>query len=142
VVGRCLVGLGIAGKQTLPVQCMCPSFDMQPFCPFPALQWALCAPLFWVSARQPQWCLPTLHPLPLCTLHPVPVHALTLLFLLLLRPSLLFLLCSGLVIGRFVVGLGIGASAIVVPAYLAEIAPAAKRGAVVQTYEVRGCFDC
>jgi hypothetical protein len=25
----------------------------------------------------------------------------------------------------------------VVPAYLAEIAPAAKRGAVVQTYEVR-----
>jgi hypothetical protein len=41
------------------------------------------------------------------------------------------------VVGRFLVGLGIGASAIVVPAYLAEIAPAAKRGAVVQTYEVR-----
>jgi MFS family permease len=40
------------------------------------------------------------------------------------------------------VGLGIGASAIVVPAYLAEIAPAAKRGAVVQTYEVRGAEAC
>jgi MFS family permease len=47
------------------------------------------------------------------------------------------------VVGRFLVGLGIGASAIVVPAYLAEIAPAAKRGAVVQTYEVRlpGIWD-
>ncbi|KAF6262111.1 major facilitator superfamily domain-containing protein [Scenedesmus sp. NREL 46B-D3] len=44
--------------------------------------------------------------------------------------------CRALVAGRFLVGLGIGASAIVVPAYLAEIAPAAKRGGVVQTYEV------
>eukprot|EP00775_Hariotina_reticulata_P006601 gene6601-6829_t len=42
---------------------------------------------------------------------------------------------GGLVVGRLLVGVGIGASAIVVPAYLAEIAPAAKRGAVVQTYE-------
>lgn len=48
--------------------------------------------------------------------------------------------CSGLVIGRLIVGLGVGASAIVVPAYLAEIAPAAKRGAVVQTYEVTDWF--
>eukprot|EP00879_Flechtneria_rotunda_P018505 GHRR01019417.1.p1 GENE.GHRR01019417.1~~GHRR01019417.1.p1 ORF type:complete len:197 (+),score=47.52 GHRR01019417.1:721-1311(+) len=44
---------------------------------------------------------------------------------------------GALVVGRLLVGLGIGASAIVVPTYLAEIAPAAKRGAVVQTYEVR-----
>lgn len=46
------------------------------------------------------------------------------------------LTCSGLVVGRLLVGLGVGASAIVVPAYLAEIAPADKRGAVVQAYEV------
>jgi SP family galactose:H+ symporter-like MFS transporter len=43
-----------------------------------------------------------------------------------------------LVIGRLVVGLGVGGSAIVVPAYLAEIAPAKHRGAVVQMYEVGG----
>jgi MFS family permease len=47
--------------------------------------------------------------------------------------------CRGLVVGRLVVGLGIGASAIVVPAYLAEISPAARRGAVVQMYEVMLC---
>lgn len=41
-----------------------------------------------------------------------------------------------LVAGRLLVGLGIGASAIVVPAYLAEIAPAKSRGMVVQMYEV------
>ena len=40
-------------------------------------------------------------------------------------------------VGRLVVGLGVGGSAIVVPAYLAEIAPAKHRGAVVQMYEVR-----
>lgn len=39
-------------------------------------------------------------------------------------------------VGRLVVGLGVGASAIVVPAYLAEIAPAKQRGAIVQMYEV------
>ena len=33
-------------------------------------------------------------------------------------------------------GFGIGASAIVVPAYLAEMAPARNRGAIVQIYEV------
>jgi hypothetical protein len=44
--------------------------------------------------------------------------------------------CSALVAGRLLVGLGIGASAIVVPAYLAEIAPAKNRGMVVQMYEV------
>ncbi len=46
---------------------------------------------------------------------------------------------SGLTAGRFVTGLGIGASAIVVPAFLAEISPAAHRGAVVQMYEVMLC---
>jgi len=40
-------------------------------------------------------------------------------------------------VGRLVIGIGIGASAIAVPAYLAEIAPAKSRGAVVQVYEVR-----
>ncbi len=47
-------------------------------------------------------------------------------------------------VGRLVIGLGIGASAIAVPAYLAEIAPAKNRGAVVQVYEVRGrlCLLC
>ena len=43
-----------------------------------------------------------------------------------------------MVTGRLVTGLGIGASAIVVPAYLGELAPARHRGAVVQVYEVRG----
>jgi MFS family permease len=44
---------------------------------------------------------------------------------------------SALVAGRLVIGLGIGASATAVPAYLAEVAPARSRGAVVQVYEVR-----
>ena len=44
--------------------------------------------------------------------------------------------CSGLILGRLVGGFGIGASAIVVPAYLAEMAPARNRGAIVQIYEV------
>lgn len=43
-----------------------------------------------------------------------------------------------LVLGRFIVGLGVGMSAIVAPAYIAELAPAANRGALVQLYEVRG----
>ena len=43
---------------------------------------------------------------------------------------------GALALGRFVAGLGIGASAIVVPAYLAEVAPAARRGTVVQAYEL------
>lgn len=46
----------------------------------------------------------------------------------------------GLIAGRLVVGLGVGASAIVVPAYLAEIAPTKHRGAVVQTYEVGNMY--
>lgn len=41
--------------------------------------------------------------------------------------------------GRLTVGIGIGASAIVVPVYLAEIAPAKQRGAVVQVYELMLC---
>jgi MFS family permease len=39
-------------------------------------------------------------------------------------------------VGRFVGGFGIGACAIVVPAYLAEMAPPQSRGAIVQFYEV------
>ena len=39
-------------------------------------------------------------------------------------------------VGRFLGGFGIGASAIVVPAYLGEMAPAHHRGAIVQIYEV------
>ncbi len=39
-------------------------------------------------------------------------------------------------LGRFITGLGIGASATVCPAYIAEVAPAASRGALVQLYEV------
>ncbi|KAI8468592.1 MAG: major facilitator superfamily domain-containing protein [Monoraphidium minutum] len=40
-----------------------------------------------------------------------------------------------LIAGRFITGLGIGASAIVVPAYLAELAPAKTRGSIVAIYE-------
>lgn len=40
--------------------------------------------------------------------------------------------CRALVAGRAISGLGVGAGAIIVPAYLAEVAPAAHRGAVVQ----------
>ncbi len=40
-------------------------------------------------------------------------------------------------VGRLIGGFGIGASAIVVPTYLAEMAPAKQRGAIVQIYEVR-----
>ena len=36
-----------------------------------------------------------------------------------------------LVVGRFVVGLGVGTAAMVVPIYLAEIAPTSIRGALV-----------
>jgi MFS family permease len=44
-----------------------------------------------------------------------------------------------LVIGRFVIGIGIGVSAVVIPAYLAEMAPQTLRGTVVVTYEVLLC---
>ncbi|KAL6777919.1 hypothetical protein ACKKBG_A16230 [Auxenochlorella protothecoides x Auxenochlorella symbiontica] len=43
---------------------------------------------------------------------------------------------AGLVAGRVVVGLGIGMSAVAVPAYLGELAPAAHRGATVEVYEL------
>ncbi|GFH12737.1 MFS domain-containing protein, partial [Haematococcus lacustris] len=46
---------------------------------------------------------------------------------------------GALVLGRVMSGLGIGICAICVPAYLAEIAPAAQRGAVVQVYELMLC---
>ena len=45
--------------------------------------------------------------------------------------------CSGLVVGRLLVGVGIGISAVVVPAYLGEVAPAEARGRIVEVYEVR-----
>ncbi|KAG2489392.1 hypothetical protein HYH03_012034 [Edaphochlamys debaryana] len=44
-----------------------------------------------------------------------------------------------LVLGRLIVGLGIGVSAVVSPAYIAELAPAGSRGALVQLYEVMLC---
>ena len=43
-------------------------------------------------------------------------------------------------LGRFVVGLGVGASAVVVPAYVAEMSPPERRGAVVITYELMLCL--
>lgn len=46
----------------------------------------------------------------------------------------------GLTVGRFLIGIGIGASAVVVPAYLGEIAPAKLRGRLVEVYEVMLCF--
>lgn len=41
-----------------------------------------------------------------------------------------------LVLGRVVVGMGVGISAIVVPAYLGEMSPARTRGTIVSIYEV------
>ena len=46
---------------------------------------------------------------------------------------------TGLCAGRFIVGLGIGASAVVTPAYLGEMSPAEKRGSIVALYEVMLC---
>ena len=43
----------------------------------------------------------------------------------------------GLIAGRILVGLGIGVSAVVVPAYLGELSPAKLRGRIVELYEVR-----
>jgi|AntAceMinimDraft_1070359.scaffolds.fasta_scaffold05211_4 MFS family permease len=43
-------------------------------------------------------------------------------------------------LGRFIIGLGVGVSAVVVPAYVGEMAPPHKRGAVVITYELMLCF--
>ena len=45
-----------------------------------------------------------------------------------------------LTIGRFLIGAGIGVSAVVVPAYLGEVAPAALRGRIVEAYEVMLCL--
>ncbi len=41
-----------------------------------------------------------------------------------------------LIAGRVVVGMGIGVNAVVVPAYLGEVAPADTRGRVVMVYEL------
>ena len=41
-----------------------------------------------------------------------------------------------LTVGRFAIGIGIGMSAVVVPAYLGELSPPDRRGAVVAVYEV------
>eukprot|EP00890_Picochlorum_soloecismus_P006817 jgi/Picsp_1/960/NSC_04444-R1_sugar inositol transporter len=46
---------------------------------------------------------------------------------------------AGLLIGRLLIGVSIGCSAVVVPAYLAEVAPAKVRGRVVGLYEVMLC---
>lgn len=46
----------------------------------------------------------------------------------------------GLITGRFLVGIGIGISAVVLPAYLGEVAPAKARGRVVELYEVMLCL--
>ena len=46
---------------------------------------------------------------------------------------------SILLLGRLVVGLGIGLSAVVTPAYLGEISPAHLRGRVVESYEILLC---
>lgn len=42
-------------------------------------------------------------------------------------------------VGRLLVGMGIGVSAVVVPAYLGEVAPSQTRGRIVQLYEVLLC---
>ena len=44
-----------------------------------------------------------------------------------------------LVLGRLIVGMGIGFSAVVVPAYLGEVAPQHVRGSVVTLYELMLC---
>ena len=44
-----------------------------------------------------------------------------------------------LVLGRVVVGIGIGVSAVAVPAYLGEVSPPAVRGRVVELYELLLC---
>ena len=43
-------------------------------------------------------------------------------------------------VGRLLVGLGIGVSAVVVPAYLGEVAPANLRGRIVEVYEAMLCL--
>lgn len=61
----------------------------------------------------------------------------------LLGPILMIAYPSGaalLVVGRFVVGLGIGLSAVVSPAYLGEISPSAYRGRIVGLYELMLCL--
>jgi MFS family permease len=47
---------------------------------------------------------------------------------------------DALVFGRFVIGVGVGSSAVAVPAYLGEMAPASRRGMVVCLYELFLCF--
>lgn len=44
-----------------------------------------------------------------------------------------------LVVGRVIVGVGIGIAAVVVPSYLGEIAPSAVRGRVVELFEAMLC---
>lgn len=61
----------------------------------------------------------------------------------LIGPFLMVVYPSGvalLVVGRFVLGLGIGVSASVSPAYLGEISPSPYRGRIVGLYEFMLCF--
>ena len=46
----------------------------------------------------------------------------------------------GLIAGRLLIGMGIGISAVVVPAYLGELSPAKVRGRIVEVYEVLLCI--
>ena len=47
---------------------------------------------------------------------------------------------TGLIIGRIVVGMGVGISAVVVPVYLAEVSPAHMRGRIVSLFELMLCL--
>jgi MFS family permease len=44
-----------------------------------------------------------------------------------------------LLMGRFLIGIAIGVSAVVAPAYLGEISPAHTRGRIVESYEILLC---
>jgi len=43
-------------------------------------------------------------------------------------------------LGRLIIGVGIGISAVVVPAYIGEMAPDSRRGALVSVYEAMLCI--
>lgn len=47
---------------------------------------------------------------------------------------------TGLILGRIIVGMGVGISAVVVPVYLAEVSPAHMRGRIVSLFELMLCL--